>query len=271
MDCSNRIDNHPVVEIPERQLFQQLPEEAVLEIFSYLNRAELAKCCLVSRAWRQLAKDDQLWLDLKIKDSIFGAQDCKKYFGEITKPVPPLPDNYKRILFSPDPDFPEQRTMENWMFLLMPEEIDGKPLNLETMEQLIVSKKIHKVVYRFISGETLKRDKKIPVEKSYWILKRKNIVPNSKEKSFEAQEKLVQNYRANAKVPTAREEVFFNFAVYAKFGERPYGDNPWAYGRCVDIVEGGHVTVGGFSPSGLDVDCHCFGFERIGVGARRKF
>ncbi len=219
MDCSHRIDNHPVgtVEIPERQLFQQLPEEIVLEIFSYLNLPELAKCCLVSRGWRQLAKDDQLLLDLKIKDYIFDAQDCKKYFGEITKPVPPLPDNYKKILLSPDPDFPKQRTMENWMFLLMPEEIDGKHLDLETMGQLAVSKKIDEVGCRF-GDEILMKDKEIPIEKSYWILRGKNIISSSRHKAFEAKEKLVQNYGTNTIIPTVREEVFFNFAVFAKFG-----------------------------------------------------
>ncbi len=61
------------------------------------------------------------------------------------------------------------------MFLLMPEEIDAKPLNLETMGQIVVSKKVHEVAYRFIWDEILKKDKEIPIEKSYWILKRKNM------------------------------------------------------------------------------------------------
>ena len=139
------------------------------------------------------------------------------------------------------------------------------------MGQLVVSKRVHEVGYRYIWDKILKKDKEIPIEKSYWILKRKNIVPKSRNKPFEAQEKLVQNFGANANVPTIREEVFFNFAVYAKFGECPYGDNPWTYGRCVEIVNGYHVVVGGFSPSGLHVDYYDFDDESFGAGARWKF
>ncbi len=272
MDCSYRVNNVEAVEVPRQQLFPDhpLPEEVVFRIFSYLKGFELGKCCRVSQGWHRLAKDNYLWHDI-FKDVIFAEKDCEKFFGKITKPVPPLPKDYIKILYSPDPNSPTQRTMQNWMLLLMPEEIDGKPLDLETMRQLVTSKNVHKVGYRFIWDGILKKDKEIPIEKSYWILKRKNIVPDSKSKAFEAQEKLVQNYGTYAKVPTIREEVFFNFAVYAKFSERPYGDNPRTYGRCIDIVNDYRVVVGHFSHSGLDIERNCFTAEFFGVGARRKF
>ena len=39
----------------------ELPTELFVEILSYLNLASLARCCLVSKNWKQLASDSTLW------------------------------------------------------------------------------------------------------------------------------------------------------------------------------------------------------------------
>jgi len=38
-----------------------LPDELVLEIFSYLDFATLGRICLVSKDWKRIASDEALW------------------------------------------------------------------------------------------------------------------------------------------------------------------------------------------------------------------
>ena len=38
-----------------------LPEDKGFKILSYLNEQELVQCCKVSKTWRRLASDNDLW------------------------------------------------------------------------------------------------------------------------------------------------------------------------------------------------------------------
>ena len=38
-----------------------LPEETSFQIFSYLEKPDLASCCQVNKGWRRLASDNELW------------------------------------------------------------------------------------------------------------------------------------------------------------------------------------------------------------------
>uniref|UniRef100_A0A672IGT7 F-box/WD repeat-containing protein 8 n=1 Tax=Salarias fasciatus TaxID=181472 RepID=A0A672IGT7_SALFA len=46
----------------------ELPYELALNIFQYLDRAELGRCAQVSRAWRVLAEDGVLWFRMCVKE-----------------------------------------------------------------------------------------------------------------------------------------------------------------------------------------------------------
>src|SRR5690349_15693202 len=41
-----------------------LPEQVLIETFSYLKKPELASCCQISRNWRKLASTDRLWKEI---------------------------------------------------------------------------------------------------------------------------------------------------------------------------------------------------------------
>lgn len=160
------------------------------------------------------------------------------------------------------------------MFLLMPEEVNETPPNLENILTIVKSKKVHETGYRFCYSAFIDADKLKPVEKSNWVLIR-TVVPESRNKTFKDQVKLVTSYVEKTKVayriPTPREYTIFNFTAYAKYGKRPYGNNPWTYGRSPDMIDGHHIVVGGFSPDGLCVfDNHGDG-ENFGVGLLLKF
>lgn len=52
-----------------------LPEEVSLQIFSYLEKSDLASCCEVNKGWRRLASDNELWAP--IARQMFNGEDLK--------------------------------------------------------------------------------------------------------------------------------------------------------------------------------------------------
>ncbi len=252
-----------------------LPDELILKIFSYLNASELSKSCRVSSAWCALARDDSLWKVMYLAAASFGKEDYEKKYGITIQDAPPIPKDHYEILKSRDPVCPEKKMVENWMFLLKVPMIDEKqPFDLEGMKALVTSKKIHEKGYQYIFQPIIAADKLKTVEKTHWILIRK-IVDGTRSKNLEEQKKFVLDYSEQTKVaheiPSTRDYVFFNFAAFTKYGKRPYGDNPWTYGRSLDTFEGCPTVVGGFSPVGLHVNRSSWNIEEIGVGLLRKF
>ncbi len=244
-----------------------LPVELSHKIFSYLKGAELSKSCRVSKAWCALASDDSLWKVIYLAAASFGVEDHKEKFGITIKNAPPIPKEYYEILKSPDPVCPEKKMVENWMFLLKIPKIDEEqPFDMEGLGALVTSKKILKKGYHYIYPPIIAADKlKPPIEKPYWVLIRK-VVDETRWKSPEVQEKFALDYSEQTKVaheiPSPRDYAFFEFAAYAKYGKFLYG-NTLTYGRSLDIVDGYHAIVGGFSPAGLRLD-----FPPLGPWAR---
>ena len=251
----------------------QLPPELSLKIFSYLNGLELSKSRRISKAWCALAGDDSLWKTIYLERASFGGKDWEKYFGKI-KDAPPLPQNYYEILKSPDPAEPKKMMVTNWMLLLIPEDVDDKPPNLNNIGMLVKAKKIHENAYHNISQEVNNADKLLPTEKSHWVLIR-TVIPASRNKTIEDQVKLVSSYVDKTKVayriPTPREYVIFNFAAYAKYGKRPYGDKPRTAGRSLFMINGFYTYIGNFSWAGLDVLTNLWDGGNVGVGLLREF
>ena len=48
-----------------------LPEEILLNIFSYLGRKDVGRCLQVSKRFRNIAQDDSLWNKLEIENKVF--------------------------------------------------------------------------------------------------------------------------------------------------------------------------------------------------------
>jgi hypothetical protein len=86
-----------------------------------------------------------------------------------------------------------------------------------------------------------------------WVLIDTNVIPESKNKDYETQKKMVE--ARGCSMPSVLEAVVLNLMVFAFTGDRLYGQEPWTYTRCTEIVDGQHpVVVGGFGSVGLDVN-----------------
>src|ERR1700688_617828 len=133
----------------------RLSSQVTREIFSYLNASDLARCSQVSKQWKTLASDEALSKRAIVRTFAFGKEKWAKYFGDIGA-EPPLPANIEAILKNPCPFFPEKSVAQTHMLVLIPKTINGKPLTLRSLEELVQEpREGYKTGYRYILEDAL--------------------------------------------------------------------------------------------------------------------
>ncbi len=250
-----------------------LPQEVILEIFSYLNSTQLARCFLVNKTWKVLASDENLWNVVILREKAFGKNQWETYFGDIGKELP-LPKDIHKILKSPCPFFPGKRVEETHMLLLIPETVNRKLFNLTTLGELVKAPKGgHATQYRHIWDEIVKEYGNQSPAKSYWVLTIKDVIPGSRNKNYTDQQTLISALAKQTGivyvVPNVLDKATCIFMHYISSGERLFNDEPWNFTRCQEKACY-QVVVGGFSLDGLAVDSFV-GDNHVGVAPLRKF
>jgi len=255
--------------------FSLLPTEIMLEIFSYLNAGELETCRLVNKKWQMLASDKTLW---KVLPPLpFGKKQWEKYFGDVGK-VPPITEDIHKILQSPCPFWPGKKVKETHMLVLRPVTVNGKSLNLATLEELVKTPKEggHKTQYGHI-WRIIVNDEHVnqATAKSYWMLMTTDVIPGSRNNIYSNQKALIAKFanqtKINYEVPNAVDSAICIFMHHVGSGQRLFIDAPVTYTRCQENIQSIQVVVGGFSRAGLNVNASRFDYDDIGVAALRKF
>ena len=253
-DSKNRVK---IREEEKIDFVNSLPKEMTHAIFSHLNAEELTRCFRVNKTWKVLASHEPLWNALSPKIA-FGKKQWAKYFGDIGI-EPPLPKDIHKILKSPCPFFPGKKVEETHMLVLIPETIDGKPLNLTTLGELVKApKEGHATEYRYIWDAIVKEHGNHSAAKSHWVLMTKDVIEGSRNKSYTDQQALIADLAKQTgidyEVPNVLDAAICIFMKYISSEERLFNDNdPLTYTRCQEKTEGYQVAVGGFSPAGLGV------------------
>ena len=139
------------------------------------------------------------------------------------------------------------------------------PSTLDSLDQL--DKSSGGPGYRYLWDQI---PKNIPAEKEFhYAVMTNDVIPGSRNKSYDAQLQLLPaGYEMPGVFDAARAVLWEN----RRSGKQCFNDNPWTYTRCQEIIQGYRLVVGGFDPSGLNVnasdsDHH----ENIGVAGWRKF
>lgn len=231
----------------------------------------------------------------EVEKYAFGQNQWKKYFGDIGK-EPPLPKDIYKILKSPCPFVQGKKVEETHMLVLIPETVNGKPLDLNTLGELVKAPKAGnatKYLNKFSS--ILKLYGNQPVTKSHWVLMTKDVIEGSRNKSYADQQALIANFAqqtGNAyEVPEVLDAATCIFMHYVHSKEHLFNDkkpatfkpsqekceekevsvgNLTTFTRCQEKFEEMQVTVGCFSSSGLMLFRH-FDTRVVGVAALRKF
>lgn len=209
----------------------------------------------------------------------FGAAKWATYFGDVGI-EPPLPSNINQILKSPCPFFPGKTVGETHLLTLIPKTVNGKPLTLNSLNELVQKPKQGNAT-RYCSywDEIKKLHGDTPVQASYWVLFTKDVIPGSRSKNYDTQKQLVADLSKKAnvpyEVPFVLESSTSIFMEYVQSGTRLYSGSPWTFTRCQDKRVSAYpnfpLVVGVFSSSGLIVDYRDNGdSEHNGVGGSRK-
>ncbi|HRD55492.1 MAG TPA: F-box protein [Parachlamydiaceae bacterium] len=260
-----------------------LLDELVFLVFSHLNLATLGTICCVSKAWKRLANDPILWKIAIYREIAFGNDKWVQCFGtDVIKDE----DNKEELFSLPSDDFiadckkfkntlPERNAKDSLMLVRLPKTLNGG-LTLKSLGEL--AKKYflkNDSGYRFIWTNIIQELGDKSIDKSHWVLMTKDVLPESKNKSYDEQQKIVADLAEKSlisyEVPKTLESITCILSQYFGSKIRLFSDSSYIYTRCQENVEGYQVAVGNFAPTGLYVYNFSFDSTNIGVAALRKF
>ncbi|MDJ0652090.1 MAG: NACHT domain-containing protein [Simkaniaceae bacterium] len=221
------------------------------------------------RSLEETSKSKEIWLAISLKPDLFGAKAWGRYFGEVGE-APPLPENIRDILFSPCTFWPDKKVRETHMLVLIPNTVNGQPLHLDALSELIKQPKVgHETQYRYY-GKYMKEELGEKSDRSHWVLMTRDVIPESLDKTYDDQKALVQGYAQQSgrpyELPTALEATTAILMNHVQTGEKLYMNY---YTRCQEtmIEYQWPAAIGGFSAGGLSVDSFSYWRDDLsGVG-----
>ena len=166
-----------------------IDEILLVEIFKFLNNQELTKFLLVSKEWRVFAGQKK-FLSSICREIAFGKEQWEKH-GFAVKNEPPLPPMINDVLEKACPFFPEKKIYETHKLILIPENINGTPVNLNHLialgressifddhEKRIPIFGISKILERVLSDYGNHK-----MDRSRWILITNTLIANGQRRS----------------------------------------------------------------------------------------
>lgn len=177
---------------------QLIPEELIQKIFYYLHWNEHHVLSAVNKEWKLIVEEN---VNCIIKRDI--AIDKEKWnncFGDIGE-EPPLPKNIHQILKSPCPAFLGKTVAQTHLLVLIPEKVNNQPLSINTLGKLVKSLKHgNKTCFQWIAPSIFDKYGNKPGEKSSWVLLTKNVLEESRDKSYIEQVTLAATFAKKIKV-----------------------------------------------------------------------
>lgn len=204
----------------------------------------------------------------------FGKTQWETYFGDVGE-EPALPENIDEILNSPCPFSGDEsiKVKDTHMLVLVPATVNGEALTLNKLQNLIQypQNQGHATDYDYYSDATKGKHGDTSVERSHWVLMTRDVVPDSRNKTYQEQKDLVNHYKDYG-LPGALEAAVCILMEHVSSGSKLFGERPLTYTSCTETVGDRYpVVVGGFVPDGLYVYDSHFGGDYFGVAALRKF
>ncbi len=210
----------------------------------------------------------------------FGAAKWTTYFGHVGI-EPPLPADIYQILSAPCPFWPEKRVYETHLLILIPATVNGRPFTLNSLSELI--QKPHgggkATRYNDYWDPIKKEYGNIAPAASYWMLITKDVIPESRSKTYDTQKQRLATYNQKSQlpyeIPHLLESATSILMEHVQSGTWLYSNNPITYTRCQERVfyyPDWPLVVGGFAAGGLDVrNFNDDEYGHDGVSGCRKF
>jgi len=242
---------------PPEDKMDLLPKDHLMGVLDFFDAADIISAARTCKSFRAAVNTPVVQKTL-VQRFIFGPADWNRYFGDVGE-VPPLPQNLTEILNAPCPYNPGKIVGNTHMLVLIPATVDGKPFTLNLLEVLT------KEGAQLTIDCWLDQENKGPA-KSYWILMTRDVIPNSRSKSYDEQKALVKA-NESYELPNTLEAATSIMMHFFKTGKRLYGHDSLTFTRCKD-----KAVVGGFSHGGFSVASDFFSISiSDGAAAVRKF
>ena len=212
-----------------------------------------------------------------LRPRTFGEAEWKQYFGDVGS-APDLPSDIATILDGPCPFWPDQLVKDTHLLVLIPAAVGGVPFTLNLLGELIQhpSHGGHKTEYRYYNERVKAQIGAASPPRSYWVLMTRDVLPGSRSEVYADQKALVAGYASRESVPYVLPSVLEAATAilmhHAREGERLFGDEPWTFTCCQEVVDGRDpAVVGGFESSGLPVYDFYYASYCHGVACCRRF
>ena len=195
---------------------------------------------------------------LIVDEKKFGAKKWAEYIGNVGE-EPAFPPHLKKLVAT-----------TNAIAVLIPATVDGQPFTLTRLGELAMQPKKGKSTgYFFYSSKIKAQHGSTPVERSYWVVLDREVLPGSRYTG--RSEQLAMAVRAGGCAPKLIEAATAAIMHFLDTGERVLGQDPSTFTICKEEpIDGYKLLVGGFGGSGLHVfdtyDVH----KRVGVVVRRS-
>jgi hypothetical protein len=203
--------------------------------------------------------------------AVFGSQEWSRYLGEVGE-EPRLPSDINEILDSPCPFWPGKAVKDTHLLVLIPSTVDGKAFTLDLLGELIQDPRGygHRTQYFLYEDEVQRSSRDAYASSSYWVLLTRDVLPGSRDKSYEIQRALIAGQapliaHLHYAIPNVLEAATVILSHYVRSGDRLYeGDEGVAIGdelpststRCTALLEDASegqtpIAVGRFCSRGL--------------------
>jgi hypothetical protein len=208
-----------------------------------------------------------------------GEVEWRRYFGEVG-PVPDLPSDMATILDSTCPFWPGKKVRDTHLLVLIPAKVNGQSFSLNLLCGLIRHPRNggHETQYWYYGSDVQVYLGASSPAASYWLLMTRDVLPESRSRSYRDQEKMVADHASRTRlpyeVPSVLEAATAILMHHVRDGERLYSSNSRTYTRCQELIYGAYpAVVGGFEPSGLRVGSILYDSSSLGSGVAgcRKF
>lgn len=263
------------------------PDLFEVAVTPFLTLDDLTAAEQVSRAWKKVFGAPDVWAAqakrfaefkelpdpkrrmLTVPQSGFGKSEWVNYFGDPGDIR--LPREIRARLENPCPFWPGKKIKETHLLSYVPPKLvrEGTevPFNLGNLcAWAAQAKKGAGVEWRSLWTHLADGFKGLSLEKGQWVLMTKEIVPGTKDKTFDLQKEIVE--QAGYQVPHLLGAAICIIGEFLTSGKRCFSFESRTFTRCQEIStcksQKYHLVVGGFNDESLGL--YRDEFELAGIG-----
>jgi hypothetical protein len=243
-----------------------LPEELMLEVFSYLPDSALGRCRQVCKKWLGLASDERFLASLEPPEA-FGQKALNTLIGKVTN-IRRLPTNIRQILDSPCPIWDEKTVKDTHILFWYPTSVNDAPHTINHIGKL-VSMPGKDTGYELIWDRIVAEFGSVPNPTGKWLLMTKKVLPGTEWTSLDQKMDVIKRLNKKAKTEYRMfkplEVITGCFAEFKRSGTSLYSNIT----LCDQRVRGHHLILIVFDSGGLRVNA-LHGSDCRGCGVLRE-